>query len=460
MYNSSPSSSSISSEVRKNEKEVERKKKYQDQVKKRKEEETRKQQEAALRLQRQQEEETRKQQEADLRLQRQQEEETRKQREAALRLQRQQEEETRKQQEALQRQYEQQEAALRLQRQQDVDKEVEKRRLEVAHCEPQKQEEEETMPGTDLGVGSALDGDAKQKRLNELDNQRLLEHSTAKAELSDNKKKIKVVDPSIAMAIVSTSENTIATTDDNAMAIIPTGEIAMTDKFESLCVKLNIYYESEFTDSQKSYVFDNCDILTENEADLFGWMSYINDHQVRFPRSSLDCLPLFINCAESNSISYLKSDVNIATCEEWLLKRRSDAISSPGPWLRIEDGAPTLAIENGTPIRGARVQARDQQRKAAEKNIKQDMLVKNFTPASVRREARSANRRGLKSPPVCVGSERGKRPEAVGTQRRSSRRLGSMPSGPMAYDDIVNKAQKEAKGKSFPIEDIESPQIE
>jgi hypothetical protein len=224
------------------------------------------------------------------------------------------------------------------------------------------------------------------------------------------------------------------------------------------------YYQSEFTDSQRSYILENFDIPTEKEADLFGWMSYINEHQARFAQCSIDSLTLFIGCAESDSISFLKSDVNIAKCEEWLLKFRSDTIPSPRPWLRIiEDGAPTrggIAIEDGSPIQGARVQVRDQQRKAAEKNIKQDMLVKNFTPASGKREARSANRRGLRSPPVCVGSERGKRPEAVGTQRRSSRRLGAMPSGPTAFDNIVNTAQNEAKGKSSPIEDIESPQIE
>jgi hypothetical protein len=190
------------------------------------------------------------------------------------------------------------------------------------------------MPGTDLGVGSALDGDAKilqseqQKRLNELDNQRLLEHSTAKAESLDNKRRIKVVNPSIAMAIVSTSENalTIATTGENAMviiptgenamailptgknsmAIIPTGEIAMTDKFESLCAKLFLYYQSESMDSQRSYVLENFDILTKEEADLFGWMSYINKHQARFAQCSIDSLTLFIGWAESDSISFLK----------------------------------------------------------------------------------------------------------------------------------------------------------
>jgi hypothetical protein len=333
MHYSLPSSSSTSSKVRKNKEEVERKKKYQErrgQEKKRKEEETRKQQEAALRLQRQQD--------FDIEV-----EERRKEYEERLdQEKKREEEETRKQQEA----------ALRLQRQQDFDIEVEERRLKVlqeqkAHYELQKQEEEQRQ--------QALDGDAKQKRLNELDNQRLLEHSTAKAEISDNKKKIKVVDPSIAMAIVSTSENalTIATTGENTMAIIPTGEISMTDKFESFCVKLNAYYQSELTDSQGSYVLENFDILTEKEADLFGWMSYINEHQARFAQCSIDSLTLFIGCAESNSISFLKSDVNIAKCEEWLLKFRSDTIPSPRPWLRIEDGAPTqggIAIEDGTPI--------------------------------------------------------------------------------------------------------------
>jgi hypothetical protein len=129
----------------------------------------------------------------------------------------------------------------------------------------------------------------------------------------------------------------------------------------------------------------------------------------------------------------------------------------------IEDGTPIRgasgAIEDGTPIRGARVQARDQQRKAAEKNSKQDMSVKNFTPTSGKREARSAIRRGLSTPPICVGSERGKRPEAVGTQRRSSRRLGAMPSGPTSFDNIVNTAENEVRGKSSQIKDIEIPQI-
>jgi hypothetical protein len=59
----------------------------------------------------------------------------------------------------------------------------------------------------------------------------------------------------------------------------------------------------------------------------------------------------------------------------------------------------------------------------------------------------------LKSPPVCVGCESGKRPKAVGTQRRSTRRHG-------AFDSIVNTAQNEVRGKSSPTEDIEIPQIE
>jgi hypothetical protein len=225
------------------------------------------------------------------------------------------------------------------------------------------------------------------------------------------------------------------------------------------------------------------------EADLFGWMSYINEHEARFAQCLTDSLTLFIGCAESDSISFLKSDANIAKCEEWLLKFRSDTISSPRPWLLIEDGTPigeaiaiedgthirgasgaiedgtpirgaSGAIQDGTPIRGARVQAHDQQRKAAEKNSKQDMLLKIFTPTSEKREARSAIRRGLSTPPVCVGSERGKRPEAVGTQRRSTRRLGAMPSGPTAFGNIVNTAENEVRGKSSQIKDIKIPQIE
>jgi hypothetical protein len=217
-------------------------------------------------------------------------------------------------------------------------------------------------------------------------------------------------------------------------------------------------------------------------------MSYINssEKQARFEQCSNDCLTLFIKCAESDAVTFLKCDDNIAKCEEWLLQLRSGTIASPRPWLCIEDGTPfreasaiengtpfrgasaiedrtrgASAIEDGTPIRGERVQLRDLQRKAAEKNSKQDMLVKNFSSSSGKREARSAIRRGLSTPLVCVGSERGKRPEAVvGTQRRSSRRLGaSMPSGPKAFDSIVNTAQNEVIGKSHPSEDVEIPQI-
>jgi hypothetical protein len=152
------------------------------------------------------------------------------------------------------------------------------------------------MPGTELGVGSALDGDAKiayqqseqQNRLNELDNQRLVENSTAKAEFSDNKKRTNVVDPSITMAIASTGEN--------ALTIASTGKNAMTNEFESLCAKLNGYFPSKFKDAQGSFVLESYIILRKEEVDLFAWMSYINssEKQARFEQCSNDCLTLFI----------------------------------------------------------------------------------------------------------------------------------------------------------------------
>jgi hypothetical protein len=202
-----------------------------------------------------------------------------------------------------------------------------------------------TMPGIELGVRSALDGDSnlqseqQNRRLNELDNERLAEHSTAKAEMSDNKKKAKVVDPSIAMAIVSTNKA-------YAVKIAHTNEIATTNKFESLCVKLNKYFPYEFDDLHKSMIRKNLDMFTRQEEYLFTWMNYINspDRGNKFERCSNAGLALFVACVKDDSLRFLESDFNLAKCEEWL-KNQDDnedddnIIPPPRPWIRIEDGA-------------------------------------------------------------------------------------------------------------------------
>jgi hypothetical protein len=158
----------------------------------------------------------------------------------------------------------------------------------------------------------------QDRRLNELDNERLVEHSTARAEISDNKKRAKVM----------------------AMPIATTKEITMTNKFESLCARLNTYFEYEFTDAHKTPIRDNFDMLLEQEENLFGWMDYINssDRGDSFERCLNSDLFLFVGCAKDDAVEYLKCDDNLAKCEEWLKYQEDNIIQSRRPWL--EDGAP------------------------------------------------------------------------------------------------------------------------